>query len=486
MGAFLVYIIKCSLLLSAFFLFYKLLLSKETFHRFNRIFLISILSLSVILPFIKISFEGAGAADNILKGLSDLTLTVDSSVAGEDGFEFTTWHFVILLYLVGALVALFGSVLAMFRMWRLIYNGRRVSTDRGESIVLTDQKIAPFSWFGYIVLNEGDYNEESRSVIIHEMAHVKKLHSIDILLAELVIIFQWFSPASYLLKRELRDIHEFEADEEVINSGADARSYQLLLIKKAVGSRLYSMANSFNHSKLKKRITMMVKKKSKRSSAAKALFLLPLTALALTAFASEKVSSVAEEVSKVKINDFIKSDTVKGKKIFFTVRGDSVTIKDSSPVTIGTDTIIVVTSMTNGTTVKKNVHVKRSVSTKVTSLPDGVIYIVDGKEVANLDGVDKDDIHSMNILKGDVAVAKYGKKATKGAIEITKKHVMVYRSGKNDSPLIIVDGVECKNMDDVDQDNIDSMTILKDKSAKDLYGEKAKNGVIIITTKTKK
>lgn len=198
----------------------------------------------------------------------------------------------------------------------------------------------------------GDYNEESRSVIIHEMAHVKKLHSIDILLAELVIIFQWFSPASYLLKRELRDIHEFEADEEVINSGADARSYQLLLIKKAVGSRLYSMANSFNHSKLKKRITMMVKKKSKRSSAAKALFLLPLTALALTAFASEKVSSVAEEVSKVKINDFIKSDTVKGKKIFYSKRRLSY-YKDSSPVTIGTDTIIVVTSMTNGTTVKK-------------------------------------------------------------------------------------------------------------------------------------
>ena len=124
------------------------------------------------------------------------------------------------------------------------------------------QAIAPFSWMKYIVISRKDLEENGREILIHEAAHIRHRHSIDLLIANVCVFFQWFNPGAWLLKQELQNIHEYEADETVINEGVNAKDYQLLLIKKAVGTRLYSMANSFNHSKLKKRITMMLKEKS--------------------------------------------------------------------------------------------------------------------------------------------------------------------------------------------------------------------------------
>ena len=127
-------------------------------------------------------------------------------------------------------------------------------------LIVTDEKISPFSWMNHIVISRTDLEENGREILCHEMAHITNHHSIDLVLADICILLQWFNPASWLIKSELQNVHEFEADETVIRNGIDAKNYQLLLIKKAVGSRLYSIANSFNHSKLKKRITMMMKK----------------------------------------------------------------------------------------------------------------------------------------------------------------------------------------------------------------------------------
>ena len=135
------------------------------------------------------------------------------------------------------------------------------------------------------------------------MAHVHNRHSIDLLISDICIIFQWFNPTSWLLKQELQNIHEYEADETVIRQGVNAKQYQLLLIKKAVGTRLYSMANSFNHSKLKKRITMMLKEKSSPWARMKYLYVLPVAAITLTAFARPEISNELNEISTIKVND---------------------------------------------------------------------------------------------------------------------------------------------------------------------------------------
>ena len=139
------------------------------------------------------------------------------------------------------------------------------------------------------------------------LTHTRTHPSWYLLLADLGILLQWFNPAAWLLKQELQTIHEYEADDTVLREGVDAKKYQMLLIKKAVGTRLYSMANSFNHSSLKKRITMMLKEKSNPWARVKYLYVLPLAALAVSAFARPEVSAVADELSSAKVNDLVAS-----------------------------------------------------------------------------------------------------------------------------------------------------------------------------------
>ncbi len=142
--------------------------------------------------------------------------------------------------------------------------------------------------------------EDGKDILIHELSHVRKGHSLDLILTDLFILFQWFNPAAWLLKQSIQQVHEFQADDAVLKAGINAKQYQLLLIKKAVGTRRYSMVNSFNHSKLKKRITMMWKKKSSKWALAKCLYALPLAFIAVTAFATPEISTRLSEISSVK------------------------------------------------------------------------------------------------------------------------------------------------------------------------------------------
>ncbi len=151
-------------------------------------------------------------------------------------------------------------------------------------------------------------------------------HSFDLLVTDLAGCLQWFNPAMWLLRRELRAIHEYEADEAVLDSGVDARQYQLLLIRKAAGGRWYSVANSFNHSKLKNRITMMLRKRSSRWAGAKVLFLLPLTlplwAFARTAYVFPDDKGKKENVSiRIEGANFLLQTEKSGKPLWSTARG---------------------------------------------------------------------------------------------------------------------------------------------------------------------
>jgi len=175
--------------------------------------------------------------------------------------------------------------------------------ENGIKLFIHKKDIAPFSWMKFIVISETDMNENGREIIIHEVAHIRHRHSLDLLVVDVCIILQWFNPAVWLIKQELQNIHEYQADEAVIKEGVNAKQYQLLLIKKAVGKRLYSMANSFNHSKLKKRITMMSKQKSSPWARWKYLYILPVVAVSITAFARPEVSNELSGLSNVKVND---------------------------------------------------------------------------------------------------------------------------------------------------------------------------------------
>ena len=315
MGTFLVYILKSAACLAVFYLFYKLLMSRDTFHRFNRFALLGLLVLSSLLPLVEASVNSPAAVQETMLTLEQLLLLADIQPEGESMAAATPsatvlWlRAALLVYLTGIVFFIVRNLCSLARLGRLIRQGKREAldsylTDRKEKnvrLVVHDHDIAPFSWMHWIVIARKDLEENGREILIHELAHIRNRHSWDLLLADLCIFVQWFNPAAWLQKQELQNIHEYEADETVLREGVNARNYQMLLIKKAVGTRLYSMANSFNHSSLKKRITMMLKEKSNPWARAKYLYILPLAALAVTAFARPEVSAVADEISAVKV-----------------------------------------------------------------------------------------------------------------------------------------------------------------------------------------
>ena len=307
MGAFFVYIIKSAFCLALFYLFYRLLLSKETFHRFNRIALLGLLALSCIVPLMKVNAEASNEINRQFLSLEEMLMMADVPVSDATIAESAPlwgWKEVLLLlYIIGIAFFLIRNLWSLARMIGLIDGCRKEKLHDGVLLFTHNKSIAPFSWMKCIVLSEKDREEGGEAIITHERAHIRNRHSWDLLLADVCVFFQWFNPAAWLLKQELQNIHEYEADEWVINQGIDAKKYQLLLIKKAVGTRLYSMANSLNHSSLKKRITMMIKKKSNPWARLKYLYILPLAAASVAAFARPEISNELNEISSVKVND---------------------------------------------------------------------------------------------------------------------------------------------------------------------------------------
>ena len=316
MGAFFVYSLKSSLCLTAFYLFYKLLLSRDTFHRFNRVALLSMMLLSTIIPWMALLIIPTGQSFDIMIDVSSVQSEILSASAEISPNRLLS--LILLLYLTGCIIYLIQSLRSLFHIFRLIRKGEQIRIH--NDILLTihaDERIAPFSWMRNIVISRTDLNEAGDTILLHEQAHIRQYHSVDLLLAELFLLFQWYNPAAWLLLHELKNIHEFEADRSVLAQGIDAKQYQLLIIKKAVGTRLYSMANSFNHSNLKKRITMMLQKKSNSWARLKYAYVLPLAVISLIAFARPEISKSFDEISNAKVSNLIiKVDPTEAEKIF--------------------------------------------------------------------------------------------------------------------------------------------------------------------------
>ena len=370
MSEFLTYSLRTGACIAVFYLFFKLLLSRETFHAFNRALVLAATAVSFVLPLCVITVQrtlparetvstsdeypypayadivtpeadtptdapagGSLSAARVMAAsatplpeetvapepegmvtplteediLSDhasaeivaaVQPSVSEAVETSRGVEIPWRQIGIVIYLAGVAAVIFVTVRSIVGLHRLMRRGRCERLDDGTTLVRMDENVAPISWCRNIVISERDLRENGAAILAHERAHVRLHHSLDLLLVDLAGAVQWFNPAMWLLRRDLRAIHEYEADAAVIASGVDARSYQLLLIRKAVGGRWYSIANSFNHSKLKNRITMMLREKSSRRTRARALLLLPLAGLALGAFAKTVYVRPEDKVTK--------------------------------------------------------------------------------------------------------------------------------------------------------------------------------------------
>ena len=300
----LIYLGQSALCLAALYIIYKAAMSYETLHRLNRVVLLGSLAVSALLPLCKIKITEEVEAEWV--ECNNFYLPDSETISAVEAVE--PFDYAGLLKSVAAVVFLLGVAFMVVRLvmstlsvWRLIRSGRVEWLEDGISLTVVDKLPSPFSYFGHIVVAESDLAENRDLILEHELAHIRLHHSWDVLAVDLALIVWWFNPALWLLRRELQSLHEYQADDSVLRRGVDAKTYQLLLIKRAVGARLYSIANCLNHSNLKNRITMMCKKKSSRWSAAKLLFVLPLVALSLAATATTVYVTVDNiDESKVK------------------------------------------------------------------------------------------------------------------------------------------------------------------------------------------
>lgn len=296
---FFIYSVKVAVCLALFYLFHKLLMSRDTFHTFNRFAILSMMLLSLVLPLVHLSLDseaGINRGTVALEGLVAQTVVADGGNGVSEGLTLT--QVLLAAYVLGVVLFVGKALLSVGSLLRLIRRARCVEVRNGIRIYTMQGYISPFSWFRYIIMSEKDWQENRREIVLHEMAHIRRCHSMDVAVCNMMIVFQWYNPAAWLLKRELQTVHEYEADEAVLSAGVDATHYQMLLIRKAVGERLFSMANNLNHNSLKKRITMMKIKRTNPMQKAKIAFVLPLAAMTVAAFASQKVENLSEKVEQ--------------------------------------------------------------------------------------------------------------------------------------------------------------------------------------------
>ena len=266
MNELILYIIKSTLYISVFYSFYLLVMRKTTFFRLNRIVFIAGTFLCLALPFVKIQMTVDSAVITpigiIEEAISAEPLTLAAAVVGAEAPLNWTRLIICAIFLSGALASFIVTAVSYIRMCRMIRSVKPVTID-GVPVKIVEEEIPSFSWGRHIVIGRKDL-EENPAILTHERMHVRCGHSLDLMAYTIVTTLQWFNPLAWIARTELKMLHEYEADELTINKGIDATQYQLLLVKKAVGVKRFQLANGFNHSKLKNRITMMHKNKTNK------------------------------------------------------------------------------------------------------------------------------------------------------------------------------------------------------------------------------
>ena len=276
MLSYLVYVGKAAIALAVFYMFYRLLLKKETFHRLNRVVLVGMVVVSFLLPLCIITIHKPIE----MKALEQAMPMEEVASVVEKTAPWWPMALTILFW-AGTVFVLTREVVSILSVVRIIRRGECVLEDECYKIIVTDKEIKPFSWMWYIVLSKKDWGLPHEPILTHEKAHVLYKHSFDLLLVDTLTAFQWFNPAIWMLRGDLQEIHEYEADDAVLRSGANLKEYQYLLVRKAVGKSGYSVANNFNHSMLKNRIAMMSESKPPLSRGLRVLWLLPVVCLAI-------------------------------------------------------------------------------------------------------------------------------------------------------------------------------------------------------------
>ncbi len=280
MNALLLYMLKSALYLSAFYLIYYLLLSRDTSYSRNRIFILLSLATALILPAFALQSIKPLNFHLFGKFLAGVFITASSETAekSDGGFpEISLLHFVYLAYITGMAIFILKLLADLINLFFLILRQKNNET---RIIRYHGFSSAGFSAMGYVFINTRLDDQEAAEIIRHEENHIKRNHFVDIIFIETVKAFQWFNPAIYLFNRSLRAIHEFQADQECLTSGIPIVNYQSLLLNQVFKTNSFTLSNSFsNPSLIRKRMIMMTKERTSSLASMKLLFVIPVIGL---------------------------------------------------------------------------------------------------------------------------------------------------------------------------------------------------------------
>ena len=488
------YAIKSAICLALLYVPYVLIMRKETFFSYNRYVLLSIVALSLVLPLLNIPFL-AGLLNPVNAESStfiDIELPLATQVGADKSANHFSWMRIItLVYIIGMCICLHRKCVGLIKLIRFIPQGC-LFTDKkdGMKIFCHTKETRPFCWMKSVVISAEDYKNNPCEILMHEKAHIQGRHSIDILFVNLAEVIHWFNPCIWLLHSSLSETHEFAADEYVLRNGITAQNYQYLLIRKTVDNGYFPFANSFNHSQLKKRIKMMKTKKSNPRNRMKVLYVIPVSCLVLSVFATTTIAETHDEILSF-ANDN-KDATFNVCEVMPEFEG-------------GLSELM--------TFLRQNI--KYPISAHKEKLEGRVLVsfvvakdgsICEAKVVSSVSpDLDAEALRVVNSMprwkpgrqNGKVVRVRYtlpiSFRLTEDNNNVSTKDegglsVRLYPNDPNaKTPLVIVDGKEIpmSELQSIDKNTIDHIDVLNSKSSYKLYGDKAKNGVIIITTKSK-
>ena len=501
MSEFDMYFLKTNVALAMFYLMYRLFFNGDTHWKARRIYFLSAVFVSFVFSLISLD-DWLSRRETVQTFIVEYVQLQEMEIAQTPPPAFNLQDILRIAYVFIGGLFLFRMIAQLIPIfvWRL--NGKKQRLN-GIKIIRLNEKVNPFSFFGWIFINPELHDEyEQKEILAHEHTHVRQLHSIDMIIGELLSAVCWLNPVAWLLRNEIRRNLEFLADDCVLQAGYNPRNYQYHLLRLASeDSAKINLVNNFNVLPLKKRITMMNKEKTSKKGLLKYALIVPLTLVLILTSNVQTIMASVEEAMKTEEKDAPKKDGVYDEVDIPPVfpGGDGELLKYLAgnlkyPADAAKNNIqgrVVIRFIVSATGEVTDVEVLSSLYPScdeeavriVKEMPKWTPGVQDGKNV--------DVYYAIPISfrlaggkntptdKNEIVVVGYGEN---GSTITDNKITLGY------PPLIILDGKRMPDnygINSISPDNIESIEVLKDESATTNYGEAGKNGVIIITTKKK-
>jgi TonB family protein len=535
MNPILIYIVKVNLAIALFYLFYKLFFASDTLWKTRRLYLLFSIAASFLYQLMSIQkwIEKQQPVKEIVSNyvaLQEFTIT-----ANENPVFITLENVIYSIYGIVVLILIVRLIIQLFSILKLKIVGKK-QLIQGVEVVVLKKPITPFSFFGTVYMNpELHTDDEKQQILMHELTHVRQLHSVDVVLSELLCIAFWMNPATWLLKREIRQNLEYLADNQVIESGVDTKSYQYHLLQLSYQCPDYKLSNKFNILPIKKRIIMMNQQKSRKSSALKYMLIAPLTLTLVFLSNVETFASSIKQITQNKtvtapVKEIVTSTNEPSKLDEVVVVGyaqqeekkktelappppppaknnDEITPPPPPPALNDKVVFQVVEKMPQFPGGDKalfdylGTNVRYPVKAQENGIQGRVICSFVISKTGEVDSVKVLrkidpflDAEAVRVIRNMPKWIPGEQRGEKVNVQYTLPISFKLDGGKNKTqtignpnpPLIVVDGEVMSaafNMNSIKPENIATIDVLKDASATAVYGEKGKNGVVLIRTK---